>query len=381
MTKMFLVYFNNPESLCYDYSEVYNDKLLSVLLPFMHYTSIITIIFSILLIYIIITKTPKQMKFFKTYLLPYVFNTMLLEIVMLLFKPFLMHPYFAIYSLEFTNQLSATSLLIFFIFMSYFAMALIDCIVGMSAERYFAIKDFQTKHSKTPFLIFSILSGSSLAYLVFATIAVCFKPVRDVFIMPPNEAEAFLTEHLKNSNATINPESILVFRPNIPVKDFAMAFTIFVLFVFSRYFFALIFLILNATKSSSASNIKMSERLRKNNKMLLRCTYAQFVGFCSLAGFPAFVIVLTYYFLSEPSVIIYFCFLFMNCFGLYDILVTVICIKPYRAFFVNNMNIRKHKCLQKINPEARYLNHRASVFFLSKVFDSNSGVATTTIQQ
>uniref|UniRef100_A0A914P8V6 G protein-coupled receptor n=1 Tax=Panagrolaimus davidi TaxID=227884 RepID=A0A914P8V6_9BILA len=254
-------------------------------------------------------------------------------------------------------------------------MALIDCIVGMSAERYFAIKDFNTKHSKMPFIIFSILSGSSLAYLIIGTIAVHFQAVREILIMPEKEAAGFLADHLKGSGLAIDPASVLVFRPDIPAKQFAMGFTAFVSFVFCRYVFAVIFLILNATKSKM-SEVKMSERLRRNNKMLLRCTYAQFVGFCSLAGFPAFIIVATFYFASEPSPIIALCFLLMNCFGLYDIFVTVICIKPYRSFFENLYKYAKGRYLKfciKVNPESRY-GRRPSIFMMSfaKVFDNTT---------
>uniref|UniRef100_A0AC35GRK0 G-protein coupled receptors family 1 profile domain-containing protein n=1 Tax=Panagrolaimus sp. PS1159 TaxID=55785 RepID=A0AC35GRK0_9BILA len=95
----------------------------------------------------------------------------------------------------------------------------------------------------------------------------------------------------------------------------------------------------------------MSRALQKHNTMLLRCTYAQFCGFCVFAGIPAIIIVLIYYFISEPCKLIYFCFLLMNMFGLFDILVTVICIKPYRIFF---MDLFRFEHCTKVSPQTRY---------------------------
>uniref|UniRef100_A0AC35G2J9 G protein-coupled receptor n=1 Tax=Panagrolaimus sp. PS1159 TaxID=55785 RepID=A0AC35G2J9_9BILA len=255
--------------------------------------------------------------------------------------------------------------------MTYFACGLIDCIVGMSAERYFAFKNMHTKRqSKAPIIIFACFSGSSFVYLCLATIAVCFESVRDALVLTENEAATFLVKHLEGSLSSINPASILIFRPDIPAKSFAIGFAIFVSFVFSRYFAALIFLVLNATKTSISTS-QMSDKIKKNNKMLLRCIYAQFFGFCTFAGFPAFAIVATFYFLSKPNSIISFCFLLMNCFGLYDILVTVIFIKPYRSFFVKIFEYLTYKysrCRTKINPN---INSK-SIVPVGKIFDATS---------
>uniref|UniRef100_A0A914Q2G7 Gustatory receptor n=1 Tax=Panagrolaimus davidi TaxID=227884 RepID=A0A914Q2G7_9BILA len=328
-------------------------------------------------------KTPKTMKFFKTYLIPYVFNTLALEIVMLCFKPYFMHPFFAIYSLELGNFLSTKFLMMLFILMSFFAMQLIDCIVGMSAERYFAIKNIRTGHSKTPLIIFLILSGSSLVYLIAAMIAVQFQSVRESLILSENEVLEFFEEHLKDAVTIINPASVLIIRPDIPVQKFAMGFGIFVSFVFSRYIAAIVLLILNATNTQMPNMERMSEKLKKNNKMLLKCIFAQFFGFFTLAGLPAFIIVLNFYFLSEPNVIISFCFLFMNCFGLYDIFVTVICVKPYRGFIVKIITYVKRKSLRflknKVDPKAASDPRKPSIF-ITRLFDTSSDMYSKTIR-
>uniref|UniRef100_A0AC34GC73 Uncharacterized protein n=1 Tax=Panagrolaimus sp. ES5 TaxID=591445 RepID=A0AC34GC73_9BILA len=102
--------------------------------------------------------------------------------------------------------------------MSYFAMAMIDCIVGMSAERYFVDENLKTGRPIIPTVMFSILSGTSFAYLLFGIVAVQFDSVQNLLILTPNQAETFLAEHLKGSLEKINPASILIIRPDIPVN-------------------------------------------------------------------------------------------------------------------------------------------------------------------
>uniref|UniRef100_A0AC35GQ38 Uncharacterized protein n=1 Tax=Panagrolaimus sp. PS1159 TaxID=55785 RepID=A0AC35GQ38_9BILA len=133
-------------------------------------------------------------------------------------------------------------------------MALIDCIVGMSAEQYYATSNYQAKHSKVPFILFCSLSASSLAYLIIGTIAVQYKSVRDIFVMGEDEAAVFLDQHLKGSNNYIDSRSVIVFRSDIPVKEFAVGFTLFVSFVFCRYIIAIAFLIMKATRTQVLNN-------------------------------------------------------------------------------------------------------------------------------
>uniref|UniRef100_A0A914QGQ2 Uncharacterized protein n=1 Tax=Panagrolaimus davidi TaxID=227884 RepID=A0A914QGQ2_9BILA len=210
---------------------------------------------------------------------------------------------------------------------------MIDCIVGMSAERYFADETIKIGRPIIPSVIFSVLSGTSFAYLIFGIIALHFESIRDLLILRETQAKTFLAEHLKGSLDLINPASILIIRPDIPVNDFALGFAVFVIFVFSRYIFAAIFLILNAIQPQMTES-SISEKQRQNNKVILRCIFAQFVGFCLLATLPSFIIVMNFYFRSKPNCINALCFLFMNCFSLYDIIVTVICIKSYRLFVI-----------------------------------------------
>ena len=329
---MIFGYFFISDSMYHNVGDIYDQHFLSIISPIMHYTSIITIIFTTILIYIIIKKTPKQMASFKTYLLPYIFNALMLEIAMLLYKPLFLHPYFAMLSLDSMIQHSHQSSLIMFILILYFAMSLVDCIAGMSAERYYAIRNTDIlRHSKKPLIIFGALFLSNLAFLVGGFVGTFFVSLPETIFISQNQTLNYLHAHLIGSENIPALGTSLFFRTD-QSQLLMYGAGAFLAFAFLRYITASVFLILNVTTSVKSSS-KISRKLQKNNTMLLRCTYIQFSGFVLLAGLPTVTIVAALVFIQEPTKITTFAILMMNSFGLYDTFVTIICIKPYRMFF------------------------------------------------
>uniref|UniRef100_A0A914P757 G protein-coupled receptor n=1 Tax=Panagrolaimus davidi TaxID=227884 RepID=A0A914P757_9BILA len=222
------------------------------------------------------------------------------------------------------------------ILMLYFAMSLVDCIAGMSAERYYAIRNKEVLgHSKKPQIIFGCLFFSNFAFLGIALGAALINNGKEAAIMSYNESLEYMTAHVQGSEKVLEFSSILLMRAD-KQNSLIIGAIGFLFFAFARYLTASVFLVLNATTTSPLkSSTIISKKLQKNNKMLLRCTYIQFAGFILLAGLPTVLIAFSLFALSEPTKLTTFCILAMNSFGLYDTFVTIICIKPYRMAFIN----------------------------------------------
>ena len=83
----------------------------------------------------------------------------------------------------------------------------------------------------------------------------------------------------------------------------------------------------------------MSAELKKSNAMLLRISYFQFLGTVTIIACPVATITFTYWFASQPSFFVNYCLAFMNFFGFYDVLITLICIRPYRMYTIDLFRI------------------------------------------
>lgn len=172
------------ETQKFDGFQLHNIKILTILLPIFDIASLTTFILTIFLIIAIATQTPKSMKGFKTFLLPYSCFTLALEIFLGLYCPAILHPFVYIYPAGFARyfppRISAAVLALSF----YCAISTIDCCIAMTLERYFAMKNMYDKPSKMPLAIFGILSTINLASIILLLTVTQFRPLADYFIVP-----------------------------------------------------------------------------------------------------------------------------------------------------------------------------------------------------
>ena len=68
----------------------------------------------------------------------------------------------------------------------------------------------------------------------------------------------------------------------------------------------------------------MSAELQKSNAMLIRISYFQIVGTISIIVFPVTIIAFMYWFDSNPSNLVNVSLAFVNFFGLYDVVITLV---------------------------------------------------------
>ena len=293
-------------------------------------TSSISIILSVILIVIIITKTPPFKKTYKRYLLIYTFQSLMLELCCGLYSPAMLHPYVVFYPLGVVKHLPRNVSMTIFAMQYYHSMSLYDCTIALVLERYYAMKCLTRTPSKAPLYVYSFFAGLSALYLIAILFAIFYQPFHDLlFAMPAENLHIF--EKLKDVNQ-VNTESVIAFH-GLEANSIPPLMKIITVLVGLRILVIFILLLLNGLLSQQIKPL-MSETHLKNHKMLLQIIILQFIGIFVILVIPISLIIIASVFLSEPSQIISFCFTAMNCFGFYDTVVTAICIKPYRMVFV-----------------------------------------------
>uniref|UniRef100_A0A914QAX0 G-protein coupled receptors family 1 profile domain-containing protein n=1 Tax=Panagrolaimus davidi TaxID=227884 RepID=A0A914QAX0_9BILA len=320
------------ETKKFDGAEFDNSKIMSILLPIFDATSLTTFILTIFLILAIQTQTPKSMKGFKTFLLPYSCYTLALEILLGSYCPAVLHPFVYIYPAGlvryFPPKISAAILALAF----YSAISTIDCCIAMTLERYFAMKNMNEKPSKMPSIVFGILTTINFISIILLLIVTQIRPLSDSFIIPYESIGFHISPWISNLEKYMNINLLIIFSDADKNKLPAVLY-ILVFLASLRVSAAFIFLFLNV-KTSKNLKQKISTKLQKHNEMLLRMTYIQLGGFVILIGIPLLGILYVCIFIKEPNFIPTLGFIVMNFFGLYDTLATAICIKPYRIFFI-----------------------------------------------
>ena len=104
-------------------------------------------VLNVILIILIITKTPPFMQTYKVYLLPYACHNLCLEIACAVYASTTLHLYVYFYPLGIAKHFPPSISLLLFGFGFYNTMGLYNCIFGMVLERYCAMRKLTVKQS------------------------------------------------------------------------------------------------------------------------------------------------------------------------------------------------------------------------------------------
>ena len=290
--------------------------------------SAVAVTLTLVAIGVVLTKTPKAMKRYKIYLLFYAVHLLLLELATGVYCPAALHPYVFFYPLGIAKHLPPKVSMTIFGISFYHAMSLYDCTIAMILERYYAMKNLTKMPSKVPLYSFIFLSGFSCCYLIFMLAVVFYPPLHDLLFVPVEENLHIIETLFGSQSKEMLTDSILIFqnyRPNtIPL--FAA-----ILLVLEGVQLPIILGLLTISgRASKTLNSQISPNLQKYNAMFFRMITLQFFGIVVFVGIPYLIIFSVTLFVETPNQMISWSFVIIDCFGVYDVLVMVICIKPYR---------------------------------------------------
>lgn len=338
-------------------TKLFDTELLSILVPVFECLSIANFIFTFALITVIIKATPKSMKSFEFYLLQYACFTLILETVLAVCMPIMLHPYFYFYPAGIARLLppNVTFAVLLIGFCS--AVAALDCCIVMTLKRYYALKAAHLDFTRLPFYTYCFLTGSNICILVASLVVIFVKPISAVFRVLPEEVPDYVSTSIDGLENIINIECLIIFKAS-SLSSFPIFIIGGILFISIRLILALISLILNI-KSSKTSKIRISITLQKRNDILRLLTYIQFSGYLFLLCFPVSIIIATYYFIPRPSNIVTFCIIIMNSFGLWDTVLTLVFIRPYRMYLFHSM----YRC---ISNKSTKFNHDMEMGIIDK---------------
>ena len=314
-----------------------------------HITSGVALVFILFLMFIIITQTPPLIKDLKIYLIPYCINLVIIKLVWIIYTPIILHPFLYIYPTGLAQNLSIFSpkILLFLGIAGVFSsFSMVDCCIGIALERAFLLRrSAQTAHLnhsfhipnlhldlplRVPLIIFICLTTLIGIILIFG-ICVCFiKSLFVVFFVPAEGILPTIEEHIHGLGDIINPEKLLIIQDSGQNSLPLAAVAIFIL-AGIHTMLAIFLIIFNGWQTYQLKNF-MPMEMQKVNSMLLKMNYFQFCGFFIFLACPMGGIIAIYFHGVQPNLHVNWLLVVMNSFGLYDPIMTILCIKPYRTY-------------------------------------------------
>ncbi|KAE9556633.1 hypothetical protein FO519_000039 [Halicephalobus sp. NKZ332] len=295
--------------------------------------SIATIILSVFVIYLILTATPKYMYGLRPYLLFYIFSGLSEKILAALFKPFVIFPYGIYYPVGWLAPMSHTTVQIFSPTTYVVTFLLLTSLLMLLIDRYFAMTVTNPNtapfYKKKFFYLFLCLTVSAISCSIdfYANLFMDQYNYGDV-------TARYLLRKVSGSQKLLDYQpDLLSFNLSVTFPQALMGYSVigcgaFFLFLFSA------FIILNIFVAKKAMHF-VSVRSRKNHNMLIKMTYAQILGLLGFIFIPQISFFYLPAYIANSSYIFAVGLTIQDCFLLYDIGVTVICIKPYRNFVTN----------------------------------------------
>ena len=313
--------------------DVFDLKAVEIMKRITDILSIATIMLSVFVIYVVITVTPKYMHGLKPYLLFYVLSGLSEKLLAALFKPFVIFPYGIFYpvgwlapmSHTMVQVLSPSTYVVTFLLLTSLLMLLIDRYFAMTVTNVVAAPFYKKK------LFYLILC------LTISTIACLINYYANFFMDQYNYSETTAQLMLKKISGS---QRLLDYQPDLLSinlsSTLASTLTGYSVIICGAFFLVLftVFIFLNITAAKKAIHF-VSVKSRKNHNMLIRMTYAQIIGLLAFIFLPQFSFYYLSGYFSNASHLFAIGLTIQDFFLLYDISVTVICIKPYRTFVIN----------------------------------------------
>ena len=324
---------NLSKTYKFDIDEIYDRSFVKTFAIFVHITTIFSITLTFILIYVIINKTPKSMGNLKIYLLPYSIHTVVIDLVYGTYVPIFLHPFVYFYPGGFIEAFPRDFLYITVVCGTYSAIGLYDCIIGLAFERSFALRNIENLiqiPSTIPFYYFCILSFSSICCLFLGITCNFIKPLIDAFIVPVEEIPKVVQPNIHGIEGVLILNSLAIIQGSAQ-NTLPIFVVLGGLFASGKVVLAFVVTFLNGLKTERIKYL-MPVETQKSNAMLLRMNYFQLAGFAIFIVCPVAIVTFTFWFVSTPAPYVNYCLGVMNFFGLYDTLMTLICIKPYRIF-------------------------------------------------
>ena len=178
------------ENVIFEADEIYHPRFAQIYALVVHVISILSLLSSCFLIFVIIKKTPKYMSNLKIYLIPYSLNVMVIEVVWGVYTPMLLHPFVYFYPAGFAKNFPPNLSLIFVGCGAFSAILLLDCSVGMANERFFALRSIENSkktNSKIPLFLFLFASLSCGGAFGCGVLVILIKPLASMLFVPVEE--------------------------------------------------------------------------------------------------------------------------------------------------------------------------------------------------
>ena len=298
---------------------------------------ILGVILSAIVLLIVYFRSPPSMHRFKTYLLLYTFCNATVELTILLLKPVIIPIYFIVYPQGLLSPMSESTILIVGMIMLSSGTGILICFLCMLVERLFAMTN--VAQPNIPFyrnqIYYTSFFGSIFMYVNIVLIYFIF--IEKVF-KSPEETTAIITQHIIGGDFLLSKQQVLI-SVNIN-KCFILIYLIGPFIILYLILFVIFFIL--CTIKIRRSMLSFSKKSRANHLMLFRCLVFQCVSMSILVFIPATSLIIGGLLGASPNFLI-IPIIFVWSFPIFDNIVTLVTITPYRIFILNTVSKYKKK--------------------------------------
>ena len=313
--------------------DVFDLDVIEVMKIITDVVSIATIVLSLFVIYVIITVTPKYMRELKRYLLFYVLAGLSEKIIAALSKSFVILPHAIYYPVGWLSPMSHTTVQILAVLSYMVTFLLLTSLLMLLVDRYLAMtvtnSDSAPFYKKKWFYLVICLTASGI------TSSIHFYAYFFMDQFHSGEVTArYMLKKISGSQKLLDYQpDLLSFNMNVTLPQGLATNSVIAceIFFFILFF---IFITLNIIVAKKAMHL-VSVKSRRNHNMVVKMTYAQVFGILAFIFLPQFSFYYLYGLFTNTSHLYAIGLTVKDFFLLYDIGVTVICIKPYRDFMIN----------------------------------------------
>ena len=313
--------------------DVYDEDVANIFVTVISVIGCIGVASSSTVLLIIFFKSTRSMKKFKLCLLCYVFCNLVIELIILLYKPVFIPPSPIVYPRGFLSPMNdvASRIFIAIIILGMFGILLIFMIMlvqrysAISIHESLSIKNFYQHPTFYTFLTWAIFVSSTILLLLSLFLFNIFHSGKETF----TAVQKYI----------IDGDRLLKYQPNLlqlnqeVMKHVGPIFIVFY-FIYTVSFIVLFILCFKSFKHYSP---KVSFKTWKNNKMLFKSICFQLLTMLSMIVIPVFILLTIVYFHISSKYIYYFIISIVWIFPTIDNIVIIVTITPYRKFFTNKI--------------------------------------------
>ena len=297
----------------------------------MSIVGIIGIALSTIVFFVIYFQSPPFMNRFRTYLLLYTFCNAVVELTLILLKPVIIPVYLIVYPQGLLEPINELTILILLTVMVSSGAGLLVFFLCMLVERLFAMTNVSQKN--IPFYRNPVYYVSVFEFLfIYVNIVLVYFIFVGKLFRSPEETTRMIEQYISGKELLLDQQQVLI-SFNISTISY---FGIFIGPLLILYFIIFIILFILCARKIKQFMVSFTKKNRTLHLMLFRCLVFQCLSMCILVFIPMISFIVGGLLGTSSSFLLVLIILIWS-FPIFDNIITLTTITPYRLFITNTI--------------------------------------------